>query len=59
MSTIEPLAGVHLHKAIECMCEAEAMMQATVIQQRKLEQLRLYIKAREGARSTKIVLGRH
>ena len=56
---MEPLAGVHLHKAIECMCEAEAMMQATVIQQRKLEQLRLYIKAREGARSTKIVLGRH
>jgi hypothetical protein len=59
VSTIEPLVGVHSHKAMECVCGVEAMMQATVIQQRKLEQLRLYIKTREGARSTKIVPGRH
>jgi hypothetical protein len=48
VSTIEPLAGVHSHKAMECLCGVEAMMQATVIQQRKLEHMRLYIKAREG-----------
>jgi hypothetical protein len=44
---------------MEYVCGVEAMMKATVIQQRKLEHMRLYIKAREGARSTKIVPGRH